>query len=279
VVRLYGACKNHKPWIEEQKHFLEKNYQSLTAREIGKMLGRSHKAVARQAGRMHLRASRRYGRGGRPWTEEEEKVLIENYGKTPYQEIAQKIDRTKWAVRARATKLGLTKYQHSLPTFNLTDIEKGYIAGIIDGEGTITVTIEAYGRPYCKNKRPYLRPLLEVANNSKEIIEKLKTLLGGSYSEKTYQYKGIKKPNYEWIVSGVPRSLAILREIAPHLIQKKKVAYALMEFCESRIRNFRQPHSETEVNLANEIRNMSGAKRPRKKNVLELLRYHQEKSH
>ena len=265
------------PWTNDELLVLKEKYSTMTAKELAKILGRTPKVVSKKARQLGLRAIRREGRGGRFWTVEEEQVIIGNYRRMPYEKIGEKIGRTKWAVRGRATKLGLTKHTHELPILNLTDLEKGYVAGIIDGEGTITITIRFYNGKY--NRCPELRPLVEVANNNKEIIEKLKNSLGGSFSAKTYRYKGIEKPSYEWMVTGVPRSLAILREIAPHLIAKKKVAYALMEFCQARIRRFRQQLSREEIMLANQIRNMSGAKRPKRKNVLELLAYHQGKPH
>ncbi len=45
---------------------------------------------------------------GKPWTEEEDRLLIENKGKLTYRQIAQKLGRTVDAVAYRARKLGIT---------------------------------------------------------------------------------------------------------------------------------------------------------------------------
>jgi hypothetical protein len=61
----------------------------------------------------------------------------------------------------------------------LTDYEKGFLDGLIDGEGSITLTKE-YARP---NKRTASRGwqpriVISIANNSLELLDKTQKILG-----------------------------------------------------------------------------------------------------
>jgi hypothetical protein len=52
----------------------------------------------------------------------------------------------------------------------LSDIERGWIQGLIEGEGSLLVNTDKYG---------YLSFRLSIANNSLELLEEVKKLIGG----------------------------------------------------------------------------------------------------
>lgn len=56
----------------------------------------------------------------------------------------------------------------------MTELERGYLAGIIDGEGSITLT---------KDKQ-FRYPVLEVYSTTYQIVEYLKEHFGGVISKK-----------------------------------------------------------------------------------------------
>ena len=57
--------------------------------------------------------------------------------------------------------------------------EAAYIAGIIDGEGTITLTRF--------HQKEYRRPCITISSNDKELLVYIQLLVGGSiYSKKNY---------------------------------------------------------------------------------------------
>src|SRR3990167_10084680 len=84
-----------------------------------------------------------------------------------------------------------------------------YLAGIVDGEGTITIM---------KNPKRYI-PLICCGMTSKKIISLLtKTLGGNMYKERVLENR---KQMYRWRVSGREVILETLKKITPYLIEKK----------------------------------------------------------
>ena len=62
----------------------------------------------------------------------------------------------------------------------MTDLEKGYTARIIDGEGTITLT-----KVHSTDK--FRAPAVEVTSTTYAMLQKMKDLFGGSISTITKQ--------------------------------------------------------------------------------------------
>lgn len=88
-----------------------------------------------------------------------------------------------------------------------------YIAGIIDGEGTITLTRN--------NARSYRSPVLSVTNTSEEILTLLKETFGGSIrNQKVYQQHHIQA--YVWSVR-YNTALNAIEAIRPYLLHPAKI--------------------------------------------------------
>ena len=95
---------------------------------------------------------------------------------------------------------------------NLTDIEKGYIAGIIDGEGSICLT---------KQKANEFRsPTITVASTTYELVTYLQRLIGGSISNKKI-YKENHKPSFQWNIK-TNKTIELLTEIKDFLLVPEK---------------------------------------------------------
>ncbi len=92
-----------------------------------------------------------------------------------------------------------------------------YLAGLIDGEGSIVVS---HNRT---RKDGYARPNLRLTlgNTYKPIIDWLQKNFGGSVV--TEKVKGNRKPSWQWVVSG-SRASNILELVYPHLKIKFKQA-------------------------------------------------------
>lgn len=94
----------------------------------------------------------------------------------------------------------------------------GYVASIIDGEGTIN------GPP---------KVTLQVSMTTKEVIEKLQEMCGGSCTGPYENRSGraeICKPQYHWSVASSENAYRILVAIAPYLIVKREKARTVIEF-------------------------------------------------
>lgn len=102
-----------------------------------------------------------------------------------------------------------------------------YVAGIIDGEGTIRINKT---KPYIKNKNKNCAysASMSVGMVERIIPELLKETFGGSVHEECVPER---RSIWRWNASGRMSVYKILEELAPYLIVKREQALAVMEFC------------------------------------------------
>ena len=100
----------------------------------------------------------------------------------------------------------------------LTDFEKGYLAGIIDGEGSFTFWI---------NRQNVGK--LTVVNTSKELIDWLQSKFGGNVCKKV-KHDGHKQ-TYAWSV-GLEKAAWIARQLDGLLIVKKEQAKIIIRLAD-----------------------------------------------
>lgn len=93
----------------------------------------------------------------------------------------------------------------------MTDIELGWLAGIIDGEGSI-----------CFSRRPFWRcPEISVPSTDIEILLEVQRILNsGSISKRTN--RSGNKDTWQYKISGATQVLNILVQLEPHLKCPKK---------------------------------------------------------
>jgi len=122
------------------------------------------------------------------------------------------------------------KWCYPKPEKQLCDFEKGYIAGIIDGEGNIRIIKSKPGK---RSKYLTLSPQISIKNCSKELMQKCRGILEiGKISLYRYKTRISKKwrPCYELRVIRLNEVLWLLENIGEHLIVKKRQAHLLLEF-------------------------------------------------
>jgi biotin operon repressor len=249
-------------WSSEEIAFLEANYQKLTYKEIAEKLGRSENAVACKLSQLKLKKERR-------WTAEEIEFLKQNYIRLSVKEIAEKLGRTLEAVRAMAKRLKITrpiefiKNRSLIKTqelvSRLSEREKGYIAGLVDGEGTITIQI----REVLHNKKKdfHLCPLLLVSNSNRTVMEWLKEKLGGKTIVDRYTRRdkklGFRKIYYTFEMRG-KRILPVLEAICPSLQIKREQCEAVIQFIKSRLgKHQKQRYTSQELELFWKVRRLN----------------------
>jgi len=110
----------------------------------------------------------------------------------------------------------------------MNHIEKyAYLAGIIDGEGTISIF------HYKRLNRHYLT--FEVYNNCKKLIDWLETNIGGYSRPITSASRSTKinwKTTYVWRLQN-NECLEVLRNLLPFLVSKKEQCEIAIKFKES----------------------------------------------
>ena len=98
---------------------------------------------------------------------------------------------------------------------NITQVDIGWIAGIIDGEGTIT--LERNGK--------WRYPSMCMSSTDKELVDAVKQFLGGLVRSVKLHGKMIK-PQWHWHSTGGIKIIKTLKIISPYLRCPKKKARA-----------------------------------------------------
>lgn len=88
-----------------------------------------------------------------------------------------------------------------------------YLAGIIDGEGSICLTRHG--------KNEFARPRVSVASTTREMVDFLKITFGGHISTKRKKKKFYHKEAYIWAVSG-NLALDLLKKVVDFLKEPRK---------------------------------------------------------
>jgi len=101
----------------------------------------------------------------------------------------------------------------------LEEVEKAYLAGIVDGEGTVTLT------RHRKKETP--GPRVAVANNNLKLLEWIKSRVGGVIVSKKKR-KPHYSDSYAWYAQQ-DRAIRFLDEIKQYLIIKKPHADLILQ--------------------------------------------------
>lgn len=94
-----------------------------------------------------------------------------------------------------------------------------YAAGVIDGEGTITLA-------YRHSTETYRRPVVSVSSTTRELLDFLQqTFKGTIVSHKTYQSH--HKPNWSWRLVDI-KAIQFVSNVLPYLKVPEKIYRARM---------------------------------------------------
>lgn len=100
----------------------------------------------------------------------------------------------------------------------MSDLELGWAAGIVDGEGHIRIGQDSRGRWMLQ---------LSVGNTDKMMVEILKGLFGGAVNGPYLPKKG--RACYQWSVS-TKRAGEVLEKLLPVLVTKRAQASVAIQF-------------------------------------------------
>jgi hypothetical protein len=196
------------------------------------------------------------------WSAAEISELENLYSTGSREQLEAALPCRDWAaIRQRGAKLKIGRqnlgrlweqYHHD---YNLTEIEAAYLAGIVDGEGHISL-IRAMKRP---GKATYvlLSPMVGITNQSEPLIQWMDQRI--VFSKQLYH------PDtsgwgwaYKLTIQGL-RVYPLLKALLPYLIVKRKRAELLMEFCEIRaVAGSAQSYGPREWKIAEEIKTYNG---------------------
>jgi len=109
----------------------------------------------------------------------------------------------------------------------MEDTIRAYIAGLIDGEGCITITRRKVKR--LKTDNWFYEPQVIVSNTDKRLSDFLLDLCGGWVATVTKTQKECHKPSYHWKITG-DNMRRLLKDIIPYLRIKKEQARIVLQF-------------------------------------------------
>jgi hypothetical protein len=137
-------------------------------------------------------------------------------------EMMEILKRSKQSIAMKLSRLRLrTKNSFFQEKVQLSETQKAYIAGAIDGEGCVSFSRNT--------KKRYITPLVVIANTNLKWIQsfKIDTKVGSVSEHKTHLWKKNWKPVYNYRLSS-EKARWILREVFPYLRLKREQAKVLL---------------------------------------------------
>jgi hypothetical protein len=197
------------------------------------------------------------------WTDVETKYLLDNFKNRRMQDIAKELDRTYPSVCMKLKKMNLYWARKRYPTIqlNLPETEWAYIAGLIDGEGTVTFSL---GTPDLSEHRTHytIYPNLHITNTSPIFYKYFQALgLPIQVRQPNPKYNCLR-PCYTVTVGRLANILEFLNHVLPYLKIKHDEALMVIDFCNSRTSRSERAYSEHEKELVKKVllKHMKGEK-------------------
>jgi len=107
-----------------------------------------------------------------------------------------------------------------------TEAQLAYVAGILDGEGSISLS-----KSKCNTiTHLYRCPHVRIFNTDKRILDAVSSYVGGSERPHKDQY-GDHKPCYRLEWNSKPKIAELLTMLLPYLVGKKERAIVMINFC------------------------------------------------
>jgi hypothetical protein len=189
------------------------------------------------------------------WRNDEVQILRDLYPIAPWEELTTKIHRTPVAIKQMAKKLGLRRaesFTRSKGSYLIrgeaTDAEKGYLAGLIDADGFISISFKNQ-----KSGNKTMFPIVAVANTNMSIINEAQRIMGNE-SSLHLNHGERKKPTFRVETRGIFDVLRTLKELRPYIKGKRQQCDLVIQWCESRMKNYSLPYSEEEWEILRKIR-------------------------
>ena len=114
-------------------------------------------------------------------------------------------------------------------------VQIAYIAGIIDGEGTIRINKIATKRLFEKTRavNPVYQPHLSLGMVDKRVPERLCKVLGGNMRYERPPMGKNRRGIWRWEQTGRYNVIRTLKALYPYFIVKKEQAIVLLDLCEN----------------------------------------------
>lgn len=253
---------NGKRWTDKEIQFLRNNYEEMIDKELGEALERTVPSI--RGMRYQLNLIKKVNRGQfekipMPPKNELKKLYLEE-DKTPSR-IAQVFHVSSNTVRRwlHRYNISIKRPYLSKVTLEIPELEKAYLAGLVDGDGTITANKYKNKR----NRTGYgFQKDVAIISTHREFIERLHKMIGGDIQTFIYHDSRERKEGYKLGFCNQRSALSFLNAVSPYLILKKEQAETMKTLLESRLsarseKGPSAPISPQEWDLVDEIRRLN----------------------
>jgi hypothetical protein len=125
------------------------------------------------------------------------------------------------SVNVNVPSVGFTDFNHSTLMKTLSEVEAAYVAGIIDGEGTVTLTRTHRG----ENRRP----VVSISSTELQLLTYVQSVIGAGRITGKACARAHHSPSFAYCITS-RQALALLAQVYPFLrTYKSKRACLLLE--------------------------------------------------
>jgi len=188
------------------------------------------------------------------WSAEEDEVIKRYYSSLGREELLKLLPGRTWeAIKDRAFKFGIARSytsRYPLRRYALSDFQKGHLAALIDGEGTVSLTFNS--------KRGQIIPIITVTNKDRKLLEFARNCINDGYIANDRR-GGVLR----WTLLGIRKVYPLLKQIEPYLIVKRERARLVLKWCESRMAKPYPcaPYTKEEWEIYDQIRKRKGERK------------------
>lgn len=251
----------HGEWSESDDKFLIENYTVMPSPQIAMALHRSISSIRHRAVRLGITVPNPPSHP--EWTATEDEFLRTHYATMTAPELAQYLRRDIRNIRKRAVKLNLTFVDARIARWldpanvpQMTPYQIGYLAGIVDGEGTISIhRVHPTGR----DGQFRYQPIMSIAGTDIRLSEYLNATLDATQNS---HIRRRNRPEHKpQMVTGWYgyRCYPIIKLVEPHLLIKREQAQIVMRYIESRAEmpGYQLPYTDEQHELYGRIRQLN----------------------
>lgn len=195
------------------------------------------------------------------WTDRESQILRKMYPMAPKKDVMKAFPNRSWkGIKHKARRLGISRCIYAMNANSsrlireeASEFEKGYLLGLIEGEGSIYVT-KTRSRGYL-----YFQPKLTIANTKLSVIQKAQEIMGG----KIYKERRWGRRRDIWIlqITTTIDVYNVLKALQPYFEGKRGQCDLMIRFCETKMESGgRSKPTREQAQICEELKKLNRAR-------------------
>lgn len=192
------------------------------------------------------------------WTEGESRILRKVYPMASKEDVMKTFPNRSWkGIKHKARRLGISRCTYAVNANSsrlirgeVSEFEKGYLLGLIEGEGSIYVA-KTRSRGYL-----YFQPKLTIANTKLNVIQKAQEIMGGNiYEERRW---GRRRDIWILQITTTLDVFNVLKALQPYFEGKQEQCDLMIKFCETKMKSGgRSKPTQEQAQICEELKNLN----------------------